>query len=127
MKLKCRWWREIILATNYKPFRVKQMSNIEKKLNEISIKAGRLSHTEDRLDRIEADSMGAYRVAEETRCDVDDLASEVLKLYHDERLKRIGLELDKMPDDLLRGLVRKICDERLGVEITFEDKKEKTA
>ena len=103
------------------------MSNIEEKLNEISVQADELSRAEDTLNTIEAESAQANSVAEETRGNVNDLANEALNLYHDERLKRIGLELDKMPEDQLRYLVRKICDERLEVEITFEDKKEKTA
>jgi uncharacterized protein YkvS len=72
------------------------MSNIEEKLNEVSVL-------------------------------VSCFSTDALNLIHDERLERIDLELNKMPDDQLRGLVRKICDERLDVEITFEDKKEKTA
>lgn len=118
--IKCRWWREIILATNYKPFRVKQMSNIEEKLNEISVQADELSRAEQTLN----DSI--LEMVDVKDC-ISELSTDALNLIHDERLERIDLELNKMADDQLRGLVRKICDERLDVEITFEDKKEKTA
>jgi|TARA_Y100000310_G_C20455524_1_gene702854 hypothetical protein len=96
------------------------MSNIEEKLNEISVKADELSNAEYSLQ-------DATNNVTDVQNNINDLSTDALNLIHDERLERIDLELNKMADDQLRGLVRKICDERLGVEITFEDKKEKTA
>ena len=96
------------------------MSGINKILNEISVKADELSDAEQTLN----DSI--LEMVDVKDC-ISELSTDALKSIHDERLERIDLELNKMADDQLRGLVRTICDERLGVEITFEDKKEKTA
>ena len=96
------------------------MSNIEEKLNEIANKADELSNAEQTLNDSILEMV-------DVKDDINQLSADALELIHDERLERIDSELNKLPDDQLRGLVRKICDERLGVEITFTDKKEKTA
>ena len=99
---------------------LKDINKINEKLNEISVKADELSNAEYSLQ-------DATDYVTDVHSSINDLSTDTLNLIHDERLERIDLELNKIADDQLRGLVRKICDERLRVEITFEDKKEKTA